>query len=295
MSILEDIADDLAIRSLMAADGAEGEKLVDEITKLLGASSQTLEEAYKTSIRVRRAELRIRTMLGDPGMLPSGGAVVVASGAAPAQGAVPAIPSFGAKSTWPEEITLEGSHVKLVPLSVGHAEGLAEAIKDGELHKLTYTTIPEPDEVETEIARRLTLQRKGQMLPFTLMTPDDRPAGMTTYLNIDEENARLEIGATFIRKSAQRTALNTEAKKLLLTHAFEELNCIAVELRTDRRNRQSRSAIERLGARLDGILRAHMKMPDGSLRDSAVYSITASEWPTIKTHLEEMLAEKTNA
>ncbi|MFQ6552162.1 GNAT family N-acetyltransferase [Aestuariibius insulae] len=295
MGILEDIADDLAIRSLMASEESDEEKLVDEITKLLGASSQTLEEAYKTSIRVRRAELRVRTMLGDPGMLPSGGAVVVAGTSAPAQAGLPTMSNFGGAPTWPEEITLEGTHVKLVPLSVGHAEGLAEAIKDGELNKLSYTTIPEPEDVEEEIARRLTLQRKGKMLPFTLMTPDDRPAGMTTYLNIEEENARLEIGATFIRKSLQRTALNTEAKKLLLSHAFEDLDCIAVELRTDRRNRQSRSAIERLGARLDGILRAHMKMPDGSLRDSAVYSITASEWPTIKSHLEEMLAEKTDA
>ena len=128
------------------------------------------------------------------------------------------------------------------------------------------------------------------MLPFTVLDADGRIAGMTTYMNIDAANRRVEIGSTWYAQRVQRTPLNTECKLMLLRHAFEILDCIAVEFRTHRLNTQSRRAIERLGAQLDGMLRAHQRMADGTLRDTAVYSITAAEWPTIRTHLAWQLA-----
>lgn len=128
------------------------------------------------------------------------------------------------------------------------------------------------------------------MLPFSVFDPaSGKAVGMTTYMNIEAETPRLEIGSTWYAKSVQRTALNTECKILMLTHAFEELGCIAVEFRTHFINMQSRRAIERLGAKLDGVLRSHLVMPNGTLRDTAVYSIVASEWPTVRAHLQWML------
>jgi RimJ/RimL family protein N-acetyltransferase len=181
-------------------------------------------------------------------------------------------------------VTLTGSHVTLVPLTQDHAPALAAAV--GDLHRLWYTAIPAPDGMEAEIARRLGLHAKGTMLPFTILAPDGRPVGMTTYMNIDAATPRVEIGSTWISAQVQRSPLNTEAKCLMLSHAFDTLGCIAVEFRTHRLNTQSRRAIERLGAQLDGVLRAHMRSPDGHLRDTAVYSITACEWPTIRRHLD---------
>jgi len=190
---------------------------------------------------------------------------------------------------WPDNVTLTGAHVTLEPLAPAHGDDLAEAAADGEMHRLWYTTIPAPDEVEAEIARRLTLRDKGAMLPFTVLNSAGRAVGMTTYMNIDPYLPRLEIGSTWIAKSAQRGPLNTEAKYLLLRHAFEVLDCVAVEFRTHVINHQSRRAIERLGARADGILRNHMRMANGTLRDTAVYSILMGEWPTVATHLRWQL------
>jgi RimJ/RimL family protein N-acetyltransferase len=140
-----------------------------------------------------------------------------------------------------------------------------------------------------EIGRRLGLQAAGSMLPFTGFDAAGRVVGLTTFLNIDATNRRVEIGSTWMAGSAQRSALNTQCKRLLLAHAFEALHCIAVEFRTHRLNTQSRRAIERLGAQLDGILRAHALASDGSLRDTAVYSITAAEWPAVRSHLDWQL------
>ena len=186
---------------------------------------------------------------------------------------------------WPAPITLSDTAVTLAPLSQDHAADLIEAAADGELWKLWYTTIPAPDGVEAEIDRRLGLMDEGSMLPFAILTPEGKAVGMTTYMNIDADNKRLEIGSTWYRKSVQRGPMNTQVKRLMLTHAFEALGCNAVELRTHFMNHQSRAAIERLGAKLDGVLRSHMVMADGSLRDTCVYSILAHEWPTVKTHL----------
>ena len=186
---------------------------------------------------------------------------------------------------WPAPITLSDTAVTLAPLSQDHAADLIEAAADGELWKLWYTTIPAPDGVEAEIDRRLGLMDEGSMLPFAILTPEGKAVGMTTYMNIDAANKRLEIGSTWYRRSVQRGPMNTQVKRLMLTHAFEALGCNAVEFRTHFMNHQSRAAIERLGAKLDGVLRSHMVMADGSLRDTCVYSILAHEWPTVKTHL----------
>lgn len=182
--------------------------------------------------------------------------------------------------TWPAPVSLVGTHVRLEPLDPAHSEALKAAAAD--LGQLWYTSIPTVEGMDAEIARRMGLH---DMQPFTVMTPDGTPIGMTTYMNTDEVNRRVEIGSTWIGRAVQRTPLNTEAKFLLLRHAFEGLSCHAVEFRTHRLNTQSRQAIERLGAQLDGILRANMVMANGTLRDTAVYSITAPEWPTVRAHL----------
>lgn len=193
-------------------------------------------------------------------------------------------------TAWPPTITLEGNHARLALSSQDHAADLAEASADGELYRLWYTTVPTPDGVPAEIDRRLGLREKGSMLPFTVInTATGKAVGMTTYMNIDATNRRVEIGSTWYCKSVQRTPINTECKLLLLRHAFEELDCLAVEFRTHYLNAQSRRAIERLGARLDGILRAHQRMPNGTIRDTAVYSITHFDWPGIKANLEWQL------
>jgi RimJ/RimL family protein N-acetyltransferase len=180
----------------------------------------------------------------------------------------------------------------LAPLSFHHHDDLVEAVKDGELWNLWYTIIPDAAGMRAEIERRLDLQSKGSMQPFAVLDPaTNKAVGVTSYMNIDAANRRVEIGSTWYRQSVQRTALNTECKLLLLTHAFESLQCIAVEFRTHFFNQQSRRGIERLGAKLDGILRSHQIMPNGTIRDTCAYSITANEWPTVKTHLIFQLAK----
>ncbi len=186
-------------------------------------------------------------------------------------------------------VTLKGRHATLVPLAIKHLAGLQDAASDGELWKLWYTAVPAPEGMAAEIERRLSLLAKDSMLPFTVLDADGRIAGMTTYMNVDGANRRVEIGSTWYAKRVQRTLLNTECKRMLLTHAFDTLNCIAVEFRTHRLNTQSRRAIERLGAQLDGMLRSHQISPNGSLRDTAVYSIVAAEWPTVRAHLQYQL------
>lgn len=185
-----------------------------------------------------------------------------------------------------EPVTLSGTYVRLEPLAMKHHDQLVEAARDGKLWELWFTNVPEPEGMRAEIERRLELQRNGTMLPFAVIAlPEGRAAGMTTYMNIDADYRRVEIGSTWYRASVQRTALNTEAKLLLLTHAFEKLRCIAVEFRTSSANLRSRAAIERLGAKFDGVLRSHMRHKDGSLRDTCVYSITAEEWPAARENL----------
>ena len=194
-------------------------------------------------------------------------------------------------------ISLTGQHVRLEPLASSHLNGLQAAVKDGELWRLWYTLVPHPDQMAAEIERRLGLQAQGHMLPFAVIdTQGQQVAGMTTYMNIDSANRRLEIGSTWYRQSLQRTALNTECKRMLLGHAFEDLDCNAVEFRTHVFNQHSRRAIERLGAKLDGVLRQHQinrhPLAQEALRDTCVYSIIDSEWPNVKLHLDHQLGKR---
>lgn len=191
-----------------------------------------------------------------------------------------------------DPVTLDGRLATLVPLSHAHHHQLDEAVRDGELWTLWYTSVPAPEALGGEIERRLELCGNGSMLPFAVIEKSSGQAvGMTTFMNIDEKNRRVEIGSTWYRKRVQRSGLNTECKLLLLTHAFEVLGCLAVEFRTHFFNRKSRLGIERLGAKLDGILRQHMIGPDGTLRDTCVYSIVDREWPTVRKHLAYQLSK----
>ncbi|MEY5022997.1 MAG: putative ribosomal N-acetyltransferase YdaF [Pseudomonadota bacterium] len=194
--------------------------------------------------------------------------------------------------------TLRGQHVCLMPLSAAHHDDLLEAVKDGELWRHWYTAIPTPDKMAAEIERRLSLHKQGSMLPFTVQV-NGKAVGMTTYMNIDAANQRVEIGSTWYRASVQRSPVNTECKRLLLAYAFEQLQCNAVEFRTHFFNQQSRRAIERLGAKLDGVLRNHQinHHPDaaGALRDTCVYSILNTEWPSVKAHLDYQLSRSREA
>jgi RimJ/RimL family protein N-acetyltransferase len=190
-----------------------------------------------------------------------------------------------------DPVQLSGNLVVLQPLSRDHHDGLVAAVRDGELWKLSYTFVPRPEGMAAEIERRLTEQAAGRMLPFTAVRSDTGAViGMTTYMNVDAVNRRVEIGSTWNAASAQRSGTNTESKLLLLGHAFDTLDCIAVEFRTHWLNLQSRTAIAALGAKQDGVLRSHQRMPDGSLRDTVVFSIIAVEWPGIRTELRRRLA-----
>ena len=203
-----------------------------------------------------------------------------------------------APNLFTQATTLRGQHVCLMPLSAAHHDDLLEAVKDGELWRHWYTAIPTPDKMGAEIERRLSLHKQGSMLPFTVQV-NGKAVGMTTYMNIDAANQRVEIGSTWYRASVQRSSVNTECKRLLLAYAFEQLQCNAVEFRTHFFNRQSRRAIERLGAKLDGVLRNHQinHHPDaaGALRDTCVYSILNTEWPSVKAHLDYQLSRSREA
>ena len=195
-------------------------------------------------------------------------------------------------------VTLRGKYVTLEPLSEAHHDGLVEAASDGELWSLWYTSVPRPEAMRAEIQRRLTMQADGSMVAFTTRLNDPTTGepgkiiGMTTYCDIDAELPRLEIGYTWNAASAQGTGTNPDSKRLLLAHAFETLNCVAVEFSTHWMNLQSREAIARLGAKQDGVLRANRRMPDGSLRDTVIFSIIASEWPQVRSGLDLRLARK---
>ncbi len=193
---------------------------------------------------------------------------------------------------WLQPVTLTGKHATLEPLAEAHEAALARAAADGELWRLWYTTVPRPEAVGAEIRRRLGLMSSGSMLPFAVRAAAGADlVGMTTYMNVDAANRRVEIGSTWLAGSAQRGPVNTECKLMLLRHAFETLACNAVEFRTHFMNRQSRAAIERLGAKLDGVLRNHMVLPNGTLRDTAVYSVIAGEWPAVRSNLEWQLVK----
>jgi RimJ/RimL family protein N-acetyltransferase len=187
-----------------------------------------------------------------------------------------------------QAVTLENSFVRLEPLSDAHAGDLAEAAVG--LESAWYTSVPAPSDVPGEIASRLAEHAAGQLNPFAIRRrKTGRIVGMTTYCHIDQPNRHVEIGATWLALEAQHTEVNPAAKYLLLQHAFEQCDAIAVEFRTHWHNRQSRAAIERLGAKQDGVLRNARILPDGSLRDTVVYSMLPHEWPAARNGLQARL------
>jgi RimJ/RimL family protein N-acetyltransferase len=189
-----------------------------------------------------------------------------------------------------EPVTLRGEVATLEPLSREHVPALAKAAADGELWRLWYTSIAAPDGMDDYVTAALDMRERLDAMPFVVRdNASGEIVGCTRYFNVDAANRRVEIGATWYAKRVQRTPLNTECKLLLLTHAFETLRCIAVEFRTHWFNHASREAIARLGAKQDGVLRNHQVMPDGSKRDTVVFSIIDNEWPAVRRHLRFQL------
>ncbi len=191
-------------------------------------------------------------------------------------------------SAWRETPTLTGRHVTLRPLTPQDAPALAAAAADGDLTGLFFTNASGLTDPDAFVAAALKERDFGRALPFVVVTPDARVVGMTRFMRMHEAHRRVEIGGTFYARSVQRTGVNTEAKLLLLTHAFDVLGCNAVQIRTDWFNKASQAAIERLGAKRDGVLRSHQVM-NGRVRDIVVYSIIASEWPGVRTNIEFLL------
>jgi N-acetyltransferase len=189
-----------------------------------------------------------------------------------------------------DPVTLRGRHASLEPLAREHEASIMQAAADGELWKLWYTSVPAPDQTSAWLDAALDMRERQGAMPFAVRANDGgNIVGSTRYFNVDAANRRLEIGHTWYAQRAQRTAINTECKLLLLTHAFEQLRCIAVEFRTHWFNHRSREAILRLGAKQDGVLRNHQLLPDGSRRDTVVFSILDGEWPAVKRHLSDNL------
>lgn len=186
---------------------------------------------------------------------------------------------------------LKAHNVVLEPLQLAHSDDLARAVAVEDLWRAWYTHIPSPETMIDDITRRLALQVEGRMAPWAVVdATTGRAVGVTTYCNLDPANRRLEIGSTWLGRKAQRTGINTATKMLLLARAFEDLGCIAVEFRAHWHNRQSRTAIERLGAKQDGVLRKHKILENGTIRDTVVYSIIDDEWPTVRFALNERMS-----
>lgn len=187
---------------------------------------------------------------------------------------------------WIKPVTLKGEYATLEPLSTEHIDELGEASKDGELWKLWFTGVPSPETAESHVKEALEMFDNRTAMPFIIRENKQRKIiGSTRFCHIDEQNQRAEIGYTWYAKSYQRSPINTECKLMLLTHAFEQLDAIAVEFRTHWHNQASRRAIERLGAKQDGVLRNHQKLADGSYRDTVIFSIINHEWSSVKNGL----------
>jgi RimJ/RimL family protein N-acetyltransferase len=193
-------------------------------------------------------------------------------------------------SRFVEPVVLKGVHASLEPLAREHEADIRRAAADGELWRLWYTSVPSPEQTSAWLDAALDMRERLGAMPFVVRSqPARQIVGSTRYFNVEAANRRLEIGHTWYAKSVQRTGVNTECKLMLLAHAFETLRCIAVEFRTHWFNHRSREAIARLGAKQDGVLRNHQLMPDGTYRDTVVFSIIDSEWPAVKRHLRWLL------
>lgn len=193
-------------------------------------------------------------------------------------------------AAWRQPPQLQGRHVGLEPLCTTDADGLRAAVRDGQLWELNYTSTPHPDAMDDYIAAALARQTAGECLVFTVRDAAGVVVGTTRYYDLDPTVPRLQLGYTWYARRAQRTGLNTQAKLLLLAHAFEAMGCACVGLQTSHANHASQAAILRIGARPEGVLRQHMRHKDGSLRDTLCYSILDSEWPHAKARLQAMLA-----
>jgi len=198
-------------------------------------------------------------------------------------------------SRWIEPVTLTGNHVRLRPVALDDVDAMARAAGDGELWKLWYTTVASPNDMRANTEAALARRESNGDMPFVVEDAAGEIVGSTRYINVDPVNQRLEIGNTWYAKRAQRSPVNTECKFLLLGHAFETLGAIAVEFRTHWHNRASQDAIARLGAKRDGVLRNHMKGPDGAHRDTVVFSIIESEWPVVRRSLQHRLTQPRQA
>ena len=192
-----------------------------------------------------------------------------------------------------EPVTLRGRHATLEPLAKTHADDLRRAASDGELWRLWYTSVAPPEKMDEYVAMALDMRERLGAMPFVVRdNAKGDIVGCTRYFNVDAANRRMEIGHTWYAQRAQRTAINTECKLLLLGHAFEKLGCIAVEFRTHWFNQASRDAIARLGAKQDGVLRNHQVSAEGIKRDTVVFSIVDGEWPAVKRHLQSLLERR---
>lgn len=198
-------------------------------------------------------------------------------------------------SAWTATPTLKGAHVTLEPLHRDHVPALQAAVRDGELWRLWYATVPNPEGLPDYVEKALALRDAGQAIPFVVRDADGTIVGSTRFGDIEAAHRRVQIGWTWYAKHVQRTGLNTEAKALLLAHAFETMGCGRVEFRTHFMNHASRAAIARIGAKEEGVLRNHMRMPDGSWRDTVVFSIVDGEWPAVRSHLKHLMARRGDA
>ncbi len=191
---------------------------------------------------------------------------------------------------WIKSAALEGDFVVLEPLQLAHVTALAEAVTDGEAWKLWFANVPSPEQMQNYVEQAIAASQNGDIAYAVRSKAMGQVVGTTRYYQVDAKHKRAMIGFTWYAASVRRTAINTECKLLLLQNLFEKYGAIAAEFRTHFFNQPSRSAIERLGAKLDGILRHHQIMPDGSLRDTVVYSIIAAEWPAVKANLKSKMA-----
>ncbi|AOT11129.1 GNAT family N-acetyltransferase [Pseudoalteromonas luteoviolacea] len=190
---------------------------------------------------------------------------------------------------WLSSGTLEGKLVVLEPLSVTHCDLLKEAVSDGQSWQLWYATVPTPEGMQAYVQKALEAMESGEMAYVVKTKHDGRVVGTTRFYDVKEKHRRASIGYTWYSDSVKRTGVNTESKYLLMSHLFDTKGALSLEFKTHFFNQTSRVAIEKLGAKLDGVLRSHQVMPDGSIRDTAIYSILSHEWPAVKNNLKARL------
>ncbi len=278
------LASTLIVAGAMAARGLFG-RLASAAALAISVAAGGADDVVLPALRVLTGVCRLRAVPRRRCCCVRGGAVGVGDGRRLVGG------QSGFMSGFVEAVSLTGQRwVALEPLVREHIPEITEAAADGELGSLWFTSAPKAGAVEQWVEMRLASQKPDEGLTFVVRTLDGTLIGSSSYLNVDAANQRLEIGNTWYVASARRSGVNSETKLLMLGHAFDELGCVAVEFRTHFFNFTSRGAIERLGAKLDGVLRSHQVLPDGSRRDTVVYSILDIEWPAVRNNLNARLA-----